>query len=66
LITSLDDYSRFLLYAKLVQRETSWTHILALQSVILKYGFPYTYYVEICLNKSKTYSHLISEISPLT
>ena len=46
LITSLDDYSRFLLYAKLVQRETSWTHILALQSVILKYGFPYTYYVD--------------------
>jgi len=24
LITSIDDYSRFLLYAKLVQRETSW------------------------------------------
>ena len=46
LITSLDDYSRFLLYAKLVQKETSWTHILALQSVILKYGFPYTYYVD--------------------
>jgi len=46
LITSLDDYSRFLLYAKLVRTQTSWTHILALQSVILKYGFPYTYYVD--------------------
>jgi len=29
LITSLDDYSRFLLYAVLVRKETSWTHILA-------------------------------------
>ena len=47
LITSpLDDYSRFLLYAKLVRTQTSWTHILALQSVLLKYGFPYTYYVD--------------------
>ena len=46
LITSLDDYSRFLLYAKLVKKQTSWTHIRALQSVILKYGFPYIYYVD--------------------
>ncbi len=30
LITSLDDYSRFMLYAVLVKTETSWTHILAL------------------------------------
>jgi hypothetical protein len=42
LITSLDDYSRFILYAALVRTETSWTHILALQTVILRYGFPYT------------------------
>src|SRR4030066_621417 len=35
LITSLDDYSRFLLYAVFVKQETSWTHILALQTVIL-------------------------------
>ena len=35
LITSLDDYSRFLLYATLVKKETSWNHILALQTVIL-------------------------------
>ncbi|MFB3887533.1 MAG: hypothetical protein ACE144_20125 [Thermodesulfobacteriota bacterium] len=40
LITSLDDFSRFLLfYAVLVRKETSWTHILALQTVILRYGF---------------------------
>jgi len=46
LITSLDDYSRFLLYAVLVRKETSWTHILALQTVILRYGLPYAYYVD--------------------
>jgi hypothetical protein len=46
LITSLDDYSRFILYAALVKKETSWTHILALQSVILRYGLPYAYYVD--------------------
>jgi len=46
LITSLDDYSRFMLYAVLVKAETSWTHILALQSVILQYGLPYAYYVD--------------------
>lgn len=46
LITSLDDYSRFMLYAVLVKKETSWAHILALQTVILRYGLPYAYYVD--------------------
>src|SRR5512136_1304180 len=46
LITSLDDYSRFMLYAILLKTETSWVHILALQTVILRYGFPYAYYVD--------------------
>ena len=46
LITSLDDYSRLLLYAVLVKRETSWTHIVALQTIILQYGLPYCYYVD--------------------
>jgi hypothetical protein len=46
LITSLDDYSRFLLYAVLVRKETSWTHILALQTVILRHGLPFAYYVD--------------------
>ena len=46
LITSLDDYSRFILYAELVRRESSWTHILALQTVFLKYGLPFSYYVD--------------------
>jgi len=46
LITSLDDYSRLLLYAKLIEKETSWQHILALQDVFLVWGFPFSYYVD--------------------
>jgi len=46
LITSLDDFSRLILYATLLKKETSWAHILALQTVILKYGSPFLYYVD--------------------
>jgi hypothetical protein len=46
LVTSLDDYSRFIFYAVFLKKETSWDHILALQTVILKYGFPLSYYVD--------------------
>jgi len=45
LITSIDDYSRLILYDCLVERETTWEHILALEAVLLKYGFPLAYYV---------------------
>lgn len=38
LITSIDDYSRFMLYARLFLRETSWAHIQALEEVGLSYG----------------------------
>jgi hypothetical protein len=46
LITSIDDYSRYLLYAEIVAKETSWRHILALEEVCLRYGFPLSYYVD--------------------
>ena len=46
LITSLDDYSRCLLYAQFVEHESSWTHIQALQHVVLKYGAPLAYYTD--------------------
>jgi hypothetical protein len=46
LITSLDDHSRLLLYADLVERETSWKHILALQSLMLAHGVPKSYYAD--------------------
>lgn len=46
LITSLDDYSRFMFYAKLIEKESSWDHIEALQSVVVKYGTPLAYYTD--------------------
>ena len=46
LITSLDDFSRLILYAVLVTKETTWEHVLALEYVLLKYGFPLAYYVD--------------------
>jgi len=46
LITSIDDCSRYLLYYKLTERETSWAHIEALEEVALKYGLAYSYYVD--------------------
>ena len=46
LITSLDDFSRFILYALLIKKETSWAHISAMESIFLKYGLPYSFYVD--------------------
>lgn len=46
LITSIDDYSRKLLYADFVERETSWAHIQAAQELITTYGMPLRYYVD--------------------
>lgn len=44
LITSIDDYSRGLLFADLFERESSWAHITSIESVVLKYGCPLKYY----------------------
>lgn len=46
LITSLDDYSRMLVYADFVESETSWAHIQAAQAVMKVYGVPLGYYVD--------------------
>ncbi|KAF0110348.1 MAG: integrase catalytic region [Chloroflexi bacterium] len=46
LITSLDDYSRMLVYAEFVESETSWAHIQAAQAVMKAYGVPLGYYVD--------------------
>ncbi len=46
LITSLDDYSRYLLYALLVLRDTSLVHIRAIQTVFLRFGLPLSFYVD--------------------
>jgi hypothetical protein len=46
LITSIDDYSRMLLYADFVPEENTWTHIQAAQSVLQTFGLPFRYYVD--------------------
>jgi hypothetical protein len=46
LITTIDDYSRLILYAELVERENVWAHICALKSVFLRYGCPLKYYAD--------------------
>lgn len=46
LITSIDDFSRFLLFALLVLRDISLAHIRALQTVFLRYGLPLSFYVD--------------------
>lgn len=45
-ITSLDDYSRLILFGDLFERETSWAHISSVESVILGYGCPLKYYTD--------------------
>jgi hypothetical protein len=46
LITSIDDCSRFLIYYNLVESETSWAHICAIEDVALAYGLAYSYYFD--------------------
>lgn len=46
LITSIDDYSRMLLYADFVMEENTWVHIQAVQSVMQTFGLPLRYYVD--------------------
>ena len=46
LITSIDDYSRKLLYAEFVVQETTWAHIQAAQALMQADGLPLCYYVD--------------------
>lgn len=46
LITSIDDFSRKLLYADFVEQETTWAHIKAAEAVVQVYGLPLRYYVD--------------------
>ena len=46
LFTSIDDYSRKLLFADFFPKETTWAHIQATQSLIQRYGLPFRYYVD--------------------
>ncbi len=46
LITTLDDYSRMLVYAEFWAEETTWAHIQALKSVVTTYGVGANYYTD--------------------
>ena len=46
LITSLDDFSRKIIYADFLEQESTWAHIKAAESVMLTYGIPLRYYVD--------------------
>lgn len=46
LITSIDDFSRLLLFADLVVEESSWAHIRAAQVLMQAFGLPLRYYVD--------------------
>jgi transposase InsO family protein len=46
LITTLDDYSRKILYADFLESETSWAHIQSVEQTTLKYGIAYSWYVD--------------------
>lgn len=46
LITSIDDFSRKLLFADFFPQETTWIHIQAAQVLMQAYGIPFRYYVD--------------------
>jgi len=46
LITTIDDFSRKLLFADFFPRETTWAHIQAAQVVMRSCGIPLRYYVD--------------------
>ena len=46
LITSLDDFSRKILYAELFEQETTWAHIRAAEALMRTYGILLRYYVD--------------------
>ena len=48
LVTSIDDYSRKILFADFFPAETTWSHIQAVQTLIQAHGVPLRYYVD-CL-----------------
>jgi hypothetical protein len=46
LITSIDDFSRKLLFADFAPKDTTWAHIQAAQALMQSYGIPLRYYVD--------------------
>jgi hypothetical protein len=48
LITSIDDYSRLILFAGFFSGETTWAHIQATKTVVETFGLPLRYYATLC------------------
>jgi hypothetical protein len=46
LISSLDDYSRKILFADFFEQETTWSHLQASQALMQRYRLPLQYYVD--------------------
>jgi hypothetical protein len=46
LITSIDDYSRYMIEARFIERESTVEHIKSLERVFTKYGIPLSYYTD--------------------
>ena len=46
LITSIDDFSRMILFADFAPKDTTWAHIQAAQALMQSYGIPLRYYVD--------------------
>ena len=46
LISSLDDYSRKILFADFFEQETTWSHLQASEVLLRRYGLPLQYYVD--------------------
>lgn len=46
LITSIDDFSRKILFADFAPKDTTWAHIQAVQALVQAYGIPLRYYVD--------------------
>jgi len=46
LITSIDDFSRKLLFADFFEEETTWSHIQSAETLMHSYGIPLSYYVD--------------------
>lgn len=46
LVTSIDDFSRMLLYAEFFPKDTTWAHVQAAQALMQSFGIPLRYYVD--------------------
>jgi hypothetical protein len=46
LITTLDDFSRMLVYADFWEEESTWAHLMALKAVVTTYGVGSNYYTD--------------------